>query len=62
MCDCECCGGKKPKSTKVKMKNESMVKFAKKYLKGCGMRATEKNINNVINSMTAEGVVFQGKN
>jgi len=51
---------KNPSSTKVKIDHE-IIKFAKKYLKGCGLPATPRNIDNVVNSMTAEGVVFEAR-
>jgi hypothetical protein len=35
------------------------VKFAKKYLKGCGIRATKKNVDEICNLMDVEGVVFE---
>jgi hypothetical protein len=34
------------------------LKFAKKYLKGMGVRATEKNVSELMSAMDAEGVVF----
>jgi hypothetical protein len=48
---------KNPGSNKV----TPLIKFVKKYLKGCGMSATSGNINKVLNSMTAEGVVFEAR-
>jgi hypothetical protein len=47
-------------STKVKCQ-DPLIKFVKKYLKGCGISATSGNINKVINAMTAEGVVFEAR-
>jgi hypothetical protein len=34
------------------------VRFAKKYLKGCGIRASAKNVKSVMDAMDSEGVVF----
>jgi len=38
---------------------EDKYKFAKKYLKGQGVRATKKNIDKICNIMDVEGVVFE---
>jgi len=35
------------------------LKFAKKYLKGCGMPTTKKNVSKVLDAMDCEGVVFE---
>jgi hypothetical protein len=51
---------KKASFNKVKIDDE-LIKFAKKYLKGCGLPSTNENVNKVINSMTAEGVVFEAR-
>jgi hypothetical protein len=51
---------KNPTSSNVKS-NDQLVKFVKKYLKGCGLPATSRNVDKVLNSMTAEGVVFEAR-
>jgi|LakMenEpi03Aug12_release.lakeMendotaPanAssembly.Ray.scaffolds.fasta_scaffold3797274_1 hypothetical protein len=51
---------KNPSSSKVNA-GEQLVKFVKRYLKGCGVSATSGNVNKVLNSMTAEGVVFEAR-
>lgn len=38
---------------------DPLLRFVKKYLRGCGLRNTEKNIKNVIDFMNCEGVVFE---
>ena len=37
----------------------SKLKFVKKYLKGCGMKATKKNVSKILDAMDCEGVVFE---
>ena len=39
--------------------NKKKLKFARKYLKGRGIKPTKRNLSSIMNAMDAEGVVFE---